>query len=933
MTPYIYQIQELQSQLTQKDDVIFELEASAATSHAESKHCIENAERKVHLVEEELRRTRQEANSYKSSFLRQKKRVAELESQKNRSGSGNRDHSGGNYHAIDNSRLAASLSTWGEHGLHQPSGPSIQHDHHSPVELRKVTPSISNEEQQQEHETSTATNQNLTMADDTHNNDSVFDERPMSGSKRKTLKQLANNIANGTDVVGKHMQQPVNRGNTNVCEDSVRQRMAKHLLNREEMGCYSLHMGGDISRACDISSAMIVESTQHEGKEDEDGMASVVQQLLNDKALQQDMRKEQETQTLVKSILYQMVDAPEHTLTGIPVQGNLSVSGLVNVLLVRFNSLFHRKSTEDNATVDKDGDHVMENATNNNTSDKCNIEYQRMALAIESDESSTGVNTYTTVSWRAGLYLLRVIHDILLLSGNARDDLRWWLYQARQSSGGGVDGSSLSNTRSPSSEVSGGGEKGDSSHSRIEGLPTVKHNGQSSSDRKEALWTRNCLQSSLEQSLPWDPMTMTQPCNIFFELLVGLMKGNVFEQSKTSTRRKESTRDNGLEQTLVQLVQLKAIDLVLALMSDAAPHDHAKDCQGNRTPYLWKFWFDALIPGTLTPSSNAVAIGDFLSPWEKRDGSSCTDTSLGSGRKHSTRLLADDSSSNANQQQSKKGAEKQGRAVKGGARGTTADSAKTVERPKPRGRLPDLIKGRILQLLSHFVLSSSSVYQSLYEIVDEETKSSLGKRILAAVLDHLEECIVPYLLSSSSVDITTQTAEQCLQLCSTCIQFLLIMSRSNEGIRMLRLQMRLESEQDETSRWSQSAIGCVTSVLDGTLSFAATVEEEKGEGVTKFKCTNLSRLLNTVAKQCVVFFKTLLQFVEQQRGSSSKATTFSALTSEHRTIFQSCCQRILAHQSPTLITDPHRLLNFSEGLKDDVISLMEELVIDAEKEN
>jgi len=211
-------------------------------------------------------------------------------------------------------------------------------------------------------------------------------------------------------------------------------------------------------------------------------MASVVLQRFNDKALQQDTRKEQETQTFVKSILYQMVDAPEHTITVIPAQGNLSVSGLVNVLLVRFNSLFHRKSAEDDTTnLDKDGDHVMENATNHNTSDKCNIEYQRMALTIESNESSTGLDTYTTVSWRAGLYLLRVIHDILLLSGNARDDLRWWLYQARQSSGGGDGSSSSNNTRSPSSaQVSGGGDKGDirtGSHSRIEGLPS-KHTGQ-----------------------------------------------------------------------------------------------------------------------------------------------------------------------------------------------------------------------------------------------------------------------------------------------------------------------------------------------------------------------------------------------------------------------------------------------------------------------
>lgn len=436
---------------------------------------------------------------------------------------------------------------------------------------------------------------------------------------------------------------------------------------------------------------------------------------------------------------------------------------------------------------------------------------------------------------------------------------------------------------------------------------------------------------------------MAQPCNAFFEVLVGLMKGNVFEHSKNATAKGEDLPNFGLEQALVQLVQVKAIDLVLALMSDAPPYDHAKDSHRNRTPYLWKFWFDSLLPSygsSRKPSSsdNLPIIGDFLSPWETRD-SLCNNCSLGSGRKHSTRLLEDTTSDVM--QQIKRGGEKQGRVGNRTSRdNSTLESSKEsntksnfslfhdVEKLQV-GRLPILVNGRILQLLSHFVLSSSSVYQSLYHTVDGGTKSSLAKRILAAVLDYMEEAIVPFLSAGSSSKFDVHDAEQYLQLCFSCMQFLLIMSRSNEGIRLLRLQMRLESEQDEPSRWSQSAIGCVTSVLDSTLSFAKAVEEKK----YVLKSTNLACVLNSVVDQCVAFFKTLLLFVEEQRGSSSKAATLLALISEHRTNFQSCCQRILAHQSLNSITNPPRLLHFSEGLKYDVRDLFEELVIDAEKEN
>jgi hypothetical protein len=97
------------------------------------------------------------------------------------------------------------------------------------------------------------------------------------------------------------------------------------------------------------------------------------------------------------------------------------------------------------------------------------------------------------------------------------------------------------------------------------------------------------------------------------------------------------------------------------------------------------------------------------------------------------------------------------------------------------------------------------------------------------------------------------------------------------------------------------------------------------------KSANFVRALTSIVDQCIEFFKMLLLFVERQHKSLSKSTTFLVLTSEHHTILQSCCQRILDHQSPNKVLDPPRLLCFGEGLKSNVRYLFEELVINAEK--
>ncbi|KAL7536282.1 hypothetical protein ACHAXR_007042 [Thalassiosira sp. AJA248-18] len=961
------QIQDLQNQLQNKDDQIFELEATAATSAAESTHRTKqaetNAQKRIHLVEEELRRMRMEAEKYKGSWIRQKKRVVELEQQGPQTTmKSNNTASGGGYNASNHGvgggnhglgahqhhggantaggrRVANNLTTWG-----------VPAD--VKVELRKVTPSISNEEafDNMDHHP---------IRPEGSNN--VTSPTKDSGSKKRKKRQSSNMNAGVGDVKRYLHEQFVDTGGLNSIkgDDSVRQRLAKHLLNRDEMGCYSLP-GSDYTRG--LSSSMPVESdlSMTMEVEHDDGQLQQLHEGDNAKgprhrlpgaksnAMQQDLCIEKETRTFVKSILYQTAESSDSI--SVPAKGSLSISGLVHVLLMRFNSLFHLDGTISNG----DGDHEMEqeNGPNQNEAEgPPPLGKSKLAIVLSNRKSSGEGNnfssescvTYATVSWRAALYLLHVIHDILLLSGNGRDDLRWWFHQSRQS--GSTGGGRRSSTSSPRTdkEMSQGAKDvdGASSHPRIEGLSSSHFGQRRDAYRKEVLWTNSCHANHSAQFNIWDPMTMAQPCNAFFELLVGLMQGNVFKQSQNPTTEKESS-NLGFEQILVQLVQLKAIDLVLALMSDAPPYENAEDSRENRAPYLWKSWFDSLFPSysvgqtaTNKGSSETPSIGDFFSPWEKSGGDQ--NSLLGSGRKHLTRLLANES--NGVIQQSKRDAEKQGRTGRRSSRAnyTTSEVSRGKSNNsnlsdydrKQQERLSILIKSRILQLLSHFVLCSSSVHKSLYHIVNREEKLSLAKRILAAVLDDMEEYIVPC-LSSGPCDLHTHDVDTCLELCHSCIEFLLILSRSNEGIRLLRLQMRLESEQGEPSLWPQSAIGCVTSVLNNTLYFAMEIEEKEGIVI---KSTRLAHALNAIVDQCILFFKAILQFVSEQRISSSKAATFLALISEHRSIFQSCCQRILSHQSPNSMADPPRLLHFNKDLKHNVQCLFEETVLDENEEN
>lgn len=901
------QVEELRRQLSERDARIFDLEAASLATEAEADHRARRAEeeaaRRVRSAEEELRRTRTEVERCRGGWVRQTKRAAELErrQQKRR-----REEGGGPEPERERGGAGGGNKWWGP-PLHLKAEPP--HAPCSSTEARRVTPGIGDEEDRRGDRGRSPARMEAAGEDDAGRSPTQA-----GGSKRKARRSTSND--SGVDAAAKDFEpfRPVGAGGTwnaaVVAGGSARRRLAWHLLRRDEMGRRSLPESDGADAATSSSSG-----------------AGIGASARRDAAI------EAETRAFVRSILLQLAEAPEGVGVGTPAarDDDPTIAGLVRVLLSRFNSLFRARAGDDEgaADVDEDGDHAVGEGGD----------------PIRGGNDGGVEPRGATASPRAALHLLRVLRDVLLLSGTARDDLRIWFYRSRQV---GIGDGGRSGAGAGTGDAGGGDCP---PRSRIEGLPPGFRSRRDDADRREALWTAGFRPNSAGRSDGWDPMMMARPCNDFFEALVGLMKGNV-SAAETAPSNLES------ERTLV-LVQIEAIDLVLALMSDAPPYDHAEGSRGNKTPYLWKFWWDALLPSysvTQTATSreespeeslsSAHPIGDFLSPWETYDIHGDRRL-LGSGRKHSTRLLS--SAPDDVSQQAKLSVRKQGRTSHRSSGGSfTSESAKENnsnskvrllrDNRKQQKQLSILVKSRILQLLSHFINCSSSISQSIHKKSENGGgRASLAKRILAAVLDDLDECIVPFLRSRarpSQLPGSAQDAENHLQLCLACLRFLSILSGSNEGIRMLRVQMRLESEPDEQSWWSQSAIGCVTSVLDGTLSFAKGIEEQGIVNALK-SSDGLARALNAIVDQCVVFFQAILLFVQKQRrnSSSSKKATFLALISERRTVFQSCCRRILTNRSPSSAADPPHLLHFSEMLIYHVRYLFEEVAMDEEEDN
>ena len=844
----------LQNQLHSKDETITDLQNTAASSQYESSHRIkaaeEEAKRKIHLVQEELRRVKMEADKYKGGWVRSKKRVTELE-HNNSAGIGGAAAGG------QSKTNRVSHDTNQENALSAFGFPTD-------IETRRVTPSnlFGNNHHHPENNnecapTTTTTTTTTTKGQQLFESDTAT-ATAVGGSKRKNMEPspLLLDVESTRRLVSQTIFQYESQNNKN---DTVMQRLARHLIMRDEMGCYSLtkmeqeqllldvrsNSSSDVKPPHDASTAY---SNEREGG------AAIMPSGTIHLSMQQSRAKGEETRLHVRSILYQLVDTDG--ISSDPSGAShkyFSSSGLFFILMTRLNALFD------------------------------NMETKFDDLMVHTHSITCG-----SVSSMSVLYIFRVMYDILVLSTRTRDDFRYWLYQSQQPLGSGHEQKKKSNAGASTSV-----------HSRIEGVPSNQIKQPTSNDSKEALWTLSCRATLIERGNEWDPMTMSQPCNTFFGITVALMKGSSYGSNSF---------DLELKGNMVQMIREQAIRLALTLMSDAPPYRHTESV--GRTPYLWKFWFDSLFPtnamnGADTENDATEQVEDFFSLWEVADGRA--------GRKRCSRPTAEEATKSNKQKRSNNGT------IRAYRRDATAEQQE---------HLMVKIKCGIIQLLTQLVVSSSSVQQAIYQPTGSESLP-LARRVLAAVLDEVDGSIVP-LLSSSLSKAQTTTILQYLQLSYSCNQFILALSRSNEGIHMIRYQMRVESDKEGQTHWSHSAISCMALVLNSVLSCAIGMEEE---GFTPTWAADLTPYLNGIAEQCLVFFKTIHSFAHNQKRNSSKSKppTFASLISEQHLVLLACFQKLITreHTVDTVsVSATSCLLWISDERKYDVQVMMEEALYD-----
>ena len=768
------QILQLQKELHSKDEKITDIESSHSSFQMESSHRIKNAEeeaeRKIHCMQEELRRVKVEADKYKGSWIRSKKRVAELERKTNRV-------------SQDKQQNNVNLSAFG-----------LPID----IETKRVTPNnISGNQEIDSYNHFVQTSGQQLFESDTN---------AVSGSKRKMTEQPPFvEVGLTTESSQSLVSQTLLQYESLRKHDTVVQRLARHLLMRDEMGCYSIAQ---------------VDKCPKQAASNCPVQTGTIERLLD---------RADDSRTHIRSILHQVLDiGGDVSELSDSVCKCESPSEIFFMILTKMVSLF-----DDTTKFD-------------------------------------GNNSISV------LYSLRVICDMLSLSAQTREDLRHWLYQSQQSAGNVYKQRRTSDLLAPA-------------HSRIEGLPSPDQIKLPSKDSKEALWTGTCTATLIGEGHNWDPLTMSQPCKAFFRIIVSLIAGSSHDSFSFDLKSKVD---------MTQLIREQAIRSVLTLMSDAPQYSEASV---GKTPYLWNFWLDSLF------MTNSINDSD-TEPTEKFENLFLCGVPNGRDRgwrKRCGRPMSQELTKSNKQKRS--------------SNSTVYSCRHNDDIIEEEGILSVKVKCGIIQLFTQLVVSSSSVQAAIYQS-NGDGSFPLARQALAAILDEVDCSVIP-LLSTSMSKAPKEAVLNYLELSCTCNEFILALSRSEEGINMLRYQIRIVSADDKETHWSHSAISCMALVLSSTMTCADGIEQEEPNWATK-----LRPYLKKIAEQCIDFFKMLQTFAcnngMKTSSSKSKSPTFATLVSEQNMILLSCFQKFCTRECK----NNSYSLCIGDEMKYDVQMMMEEIL-------
>lgn len=579
------QIQFLREQLNMKDQELFDVHSSLATVEAEAAHraatAEREAERKVRIVEDELRRVQNEADAARASLARfRKKSSSQPDINGSLSENGPRIAENG---GISSSRSLGSFHAREEN--EQLESKNMQSNGNA------ITPNLVAHENHDGHDQIVLGTQ------------PIADPRRLVGSRivtppitATTPSQSASTSTSPTRVHASHSEYDTNLPPT------ASQRLALQILGRWE----SLTNTHDWIKLPDEEPEKKQQHSQQRYRNSvtkikHDEEVSTKRQLSDT-----DQRKlpkispnhqffftENEEEASIKAILLCMATT-SHNRSNFQAGGQfktvLSIEGLVREIMSMIIAQF-RVSLGSSRTNDLP---TMRPHTDKNEEDKS--ESGPLKQACDSRVLDGNLSLEAS-SWRTVLVLLRLLAEVLLSSAGARSNLRSWLAKNNQTQ----KQSHAVISTSRADKLSSASMRMDDVECRILKGPI----GQRKFPNIVALTAKN-IQETLsqptytpraERELSWNEVEKAAACTNFVVILSDLMAGNSFKREQMpgyiSCPRRTSLLSSEKEISVLSddlylylMSQKMAMRIFLILTSDATSSD---ECHN-----LWSLWFDSL---------------------------------------------------------------------------------------------------------------------------------------------------------------------------------------------------------------------------------------------------------------------------------------------------------------------------------------------------
>eukprot|EP00978_Attheya_sp_CCMP212_P017290 scaffold46035_cov54-Attheya_sp.AAC.2 len=560
-----------------------------------------------------------------------------------------------------------------------------------------------------------------------------------------------------------------------------------------------------------------------------------------------------------------------------------------------------------------------------------------MDASVPLTEETHRVFKESTDGWRNTNELrvvLRIVRELLTLSWEARQRTRRWIQQSHH----GIhhqhhprhDGPTDTATRSCSMTTTrrihlgknmGGGGGGANDHihtaleARLERAATQLRDTvlpSSHSTPSMSHYSRN-----KRRRMEWESIDRTDTCQWFVLHLTTLMKGTPQPDTILSTAGAKERRLANSK------LQMEAIQLFLVLMSDAPPNNE-DDSGENNNNNPWTLWFQKLVSVPCNDHGTKHKT-DFLSFLEDNldisAASEVVDSSIYSRQRYIRKALErtwshmsdDNADPVGDTESSKKMPDKevhQQQQTPSSKMGATDDSHTdwNVEDQEQQRIVCWNVKSLIFQTLTRFLLSSKAIRQTLFQEYpsDPQVPMTLARRILAAVLDNLQDDILPQLRSLDNNERTSDDRHDAiLDMCMSLMRLFFILAQQTKGIVLLQTKMAIGGGVDQNDEDGQSSmmlhapsgvtllIDLLKIAVDRSASCSSSSDQQPS-----------SKAWSALVNHVVALFHLMLVDIQRMRHAietgkqtasthNPSVTTLLSITLDRREMFLTCCHLIL----------------------------------------